>query len=500
MGTKTTTFPIEIKGGLNTSITPIQLGLTNPGSAIRLMNFEPSIQGGYRRINGYSKWDSAIVPTVSSSSLILGVAFFDGKVIAVREDKIHYSTGTGWTQIATGRTHTTKHRFHIFNFSGTRKIIGVDGVNYPYTWDNTTFVNVNTSTDVQGATCVCAFKDHMFYSKGSLLTFSVPFDEADFTPASGAGSIRLPKTITGLYVFRSQLFVFTESSIHVINGSSLADFTLESVNETIGCIASDTIQEVSGDVAFLSSDGVRLLGSTDRTGDFSNQTTSKYIQAPLNSFIGSYSSFSSTVIRGKSQYRVFSWDATREPNFSEGFVGAQFRPQDPESFEWGKLQGFKVYSIDSKVHNSVEYIVFSSDTEYVYQMEDGNDFDGTDIQSSFWTPYISFTDPTYRKVLYKMFIYLSPEETVNGLLSLNFNLDSATNPNPPSTPFSAGASGAVYGVDVYGTGTYRDLVRRSIRTPLIGSGGNVSFRFDFSDGAPFIIDTLMVEFMQKDRR
>jgi len=178
MGAKTTTFPIEIKGGLNTSITPIQLGLTNPGSAIRLMNFEPSIQGGYRRINGYSKWDSAIVPTVSSSSLILGVAFFDGKVIAVREGKIHYSTGTGWTQIATGRTHTTKHRFHIFNFSGTRKIIGVDGVNYPYTWDNTTFVNVNTSTDVQGATCVCAFKDHMFYSKGSLLTFSVPFDKA----------------------------------------------------------------------------------------------------------------------------------------------------------------------------------------------------------------------------------------------------------------------------------------------------------------------------------
>ena len=33
-----------------------------PGEALELRNFEPDIQGGYRRINGFSKYVSAIVP------------------------------------------------------------------------------------------------------------------------------------------------------------------------------------------------------------------------------------------------------------------------------------------------------------------------------------------------------------------------------------------------------------------------------------------------------
>ena len=33
-----------------------------PGEALELRNFEPDIEGGYRRINGFSKYVSAIVP------------------------------------------------------------------------------------------------------------------------------------------------------------------------------------------------------------------------------------------------------------------------------------------------------------------------------------------------------------------------------------------------------------------------------------------------------
>ena len=56
-----------------------------PGMALELSNFEPDIRGGYRRISGYSKWNSNIVPQTSSSSeAVLMSAYFKGNVIAAR--------------------------------------------------------------------------------------------------------------------------------------------------------------------------------------------------------------------------------------------------------------------------------------------------------------------------------------------------------------------------------------------------------------------------------
>ena len=40
----------------------------HPGEALQLQNFEPSIEGGYRRINGTTKYNSTIVPQVSAST------------------------------------------------------------------------------------------------------------------------------------------------------------------------------------------------------------------------------------------------------------------------------------------------------------------------------------------------------------------------------------------------------------------------------------------------
>ena len=63
--------------------------LMEPGEALELRNFEPDIEGGYRRINGFSKYVSAIVPITSSSSeKILMVASFGDVVLAARGTSI----------------------------------------------------------------------------------------------------------------------------------------------------------------------------------------------------------------------------------------------------------------------------------------------------------------------------------------------------------------------------------------------------------------------------
>ena len=50
-----------------------------PGAAVTLQNFEPSIQGGYRRLSGTSKWNSN---QVNSTNKILGLQVFNNGVVA----------------------------------------------------------------------------------------------------------------------------------------------------------------------------------------------------------------------------------------------------------------------------------------------------------------------------------------------------------------------------------------------------------------------------------
>lgn len=56
------TYPLEFKGGLVSNLSPLQHGMQMPGSARILTNFEPSVEGGYKRILGYTKFDNNYVP------------------------------------------------------------------------------------------------------------------------------------------------------------------------------------------------------------------------------------------------------------------------------------------------------------------------------------------------------------------------------------------------------------------------------------------------------
>ena len=67
--------------------------LMQPGEALVLENFEPDVEGGYRRINGHRKYINQIVPVTSADSeKAIGVATFGSKVIACRGEKIFSST------------------------------------------------------------------------------------------------------------------------------------------------------------------------------------------------------------------------------------------------------------------------------------------------------------------------------------------------------------------------------------------------------------------------
>ena len=109
---------------------------------------------------------------------------------------------------------------------------------------------------------------------------------------------------TGLIVFRDTLINFSEEDIRKLDGTSVADFTLNTITNDLGCVRGDTIQEIGGDILFLGSDGVRFLGATERIGDFSLQLASRTIQDIFTNFINPARQFCSLKIREKNQYRM----------------------------------------------------------------------------------------------------------------------------------------------------------------------------------------------------
>jgi len=82
--------------------------LMKPGEALVLENFEPDVEGGYRRINGHRKYVNQIVPVTSADSeKAIGVATFGSKVLACRGEKIFSTTSAEITSsiaINTGMT------------------------------------------------------------------------------------------------------------------------------------------------------------------------------------------------------------------------------------------------------------------------------------------------------------------------------------------------------------------------------------------------------------
>jgi hypothetical protein len=92
---------ITVAGGLDLVSSSHALFRT-PGAATILENFESSTTGGYRRINGYTKWGagSATTPSGTSTDAIVGLNPYADGVIVCQGTGIYFSIdGITWTQV-----------------------------------------------------------------------------------------------------------------------------------------------------------------------------------------------------------------------------------------------------------------------------------------------------------------------------------------------------------------------------------------------------------------
>jgi len=501
------TYSFEFKGGLITNLSPYQQGFQAPGSARILRNFEPSIFGGYTRIEGFDKFDSN---ALSNTGVVRGIHRYDDKVFACRGDDLFFSTGSGWTQVSDNVAYSSsgvtiggsgKVRFLKYDFDGTEKLMLVDSTGKPYRFDGTTFEQLTSlSADTSGASFIVNFKNHIVLGNGKKVVFSAPYEDDDFTIANGGGIINVADTITGLVVFREQLIIFSESSINVLNGNSVADFTLQPVSRDLGCVAEDTIQEIGGDIIFLGPDGLRLFSATDRIGDFSLAAVSKTIQVEILDLItSSPNGFNSTVIREKSQYRLFGYNSGYTNAAAKGIGATQLQ----EGLAFNDTRGINAFVTYSEYDGFAERIYFANADGYIYQMEQGNTFDGTDIPATFATPFVPLGDPNVRKTIYKGTTYLDVNGDFDLEYSLKFDFDQPTVLQPDSILSSDAAASITYGSGIYGTSLYGVKQKAIYEVQTIGSGFTVSILFETTGAntdAVFTIDAATLQFTTNARR
>jgi len=527
------TYPVEFSGGLITNLSPVQQGANLPGSARQLRNFEPSVEGGYRRINGYTKYSTTQV-SGATDALIRGITYYEDEVYAARNNdstgngELYKSSGGAWTRVSTDTyrfgSNNNKVRFAKYNFDGTNKLFVVDGTNKPFKYDGSTFEEMTgLPSDFTGCNHVGVYKNTLILANGQTFIFSAfQTDTVDgFSAALGAGSKRFESPITGFAVFRDVLYIFTETSIHsaVESTEEVTRFRFEPISADLGCVEPDTIQEVGGDVMFLGPDGLRMLSGTDRIGDIGLGAVSKTIQNEVTDFVDRNTAFSSLVLRKKSQYRIFGWRSAEAEFNSPGIIGTQFASQGGENIAWAETRGIKAFSTYSEYSSSEEFIFFGNESGYVYRLEQGNTFDGGDIPASFFTPYLTIQDPTIRKTLYTIHTYIDPDGSFNAQVALDYDFGASNviQPDPISLSNTVdlvdnGLPIGIYGVAEYGSGTvqdeditgthvYGDAVRVSLRKQVTGSGFVVSLEYtSLGNTQPFTIDSVAIELAAASRR
>ena len=240
------------------------------GEALELQNFEPDVEGGYRRINGFRKYINHELPHSSSSTeSVLLSATFGNNVIAARGTVVYSSASTELASaIASDTTMSGSGTITVDSTSGfsSTGTIKINSEIFTYTGKTSTTLTGVTraySSTTAAAHGIDAIVSESWTSKATGRTSAVKynferynFDGTDkFIAVSGASLDPI--------IFNSSLSVSTINS--TTNAASGASTTLteEIASDTTMTSAGGTIKVAS--VADFESSGSIIIGNEEFT-------------------------------------------------------------------------------------------------------------------------------------------------------------------------------------------------------------------------------------------
>jgi hypothetical protein len=547
-------YKLVCSGGLNSNENHLDLSDNSPGAATRLVNYEPGLFGGYRRIEGYDDFDSdygevTVDGQTTGQGPVLGLAIFKDdvlnttQVIAARQDAggtnysfYYYTAYIGWRKYTLDHSVTrpmtlngltvTKIRHTAFNFGEGNRIVFVDGVNPAIVFNGTNWKEIKSShaggydaanNTAGGANALNApalvdvFENHLFLSgheeTRAAVAHSAPKDPYTWTAAAGGGQIAAGFDVVQIKPFRDDLFVFGNNSIKKINVNTSNVFALDQVTANVGCVARDSVMEIGGDLMFLAPDGFRPVAGTSRIGDVELETVSKPIQATLVDIIKNedMDTLNGVVIRSKSQIRYFIGDSSTAASDSIGIIGGLTNSSGSIGWEFGELLGIRASCCTSGYIGTSEFILHGDYDGKVYKQEHGTNFNGGDIVSIYATPYLDFGETEQRKVMRKINTFIRAEGPLEMLLSMTYDWGDGSVSTPATySQASSGAPTRYGGRNISYNATnvlYGGSSKPIMTSDIQGSGFSAQATFvTVGQTEPFSIQGMVFEFTAAGRR
>jgi hypothetical protein len=362
--------------------------------------------------------------------------------------------------------------------------VGGTSVNYFYTYTST--------SDIIGTSLVADFRNHMMLAGAAdspnNLIVSEPTNDLKFSDVINVGF-----PITAIAKFRDSLFIFGRDRIKRLSGNNTSDFVLSEVANNTGCIATDSVIEIGGDILFLAADGIRPIQGTARIGDVELQTVSKPIQQILREVPNNFdlSLLNAVVIRGKSQFRYFFPTTTVNSADAQGIIGGLRFADNRVGWEFGELLGIRSFIATSGLINNIERVLHGDVDGNVFEQESGNSFNGEDVIAVYATPFFYFDATERRKNFHKVSVFTRPEGTSTFNLAVYYDWDDPNKFNPTSyTMSTVGAllryftTGGTFGSTFTFGGSSSPVLEKQIQ----GSGRAIGYVIaSISQEAPYSI-------------
>ena len=455
-------YKLICSGGLNSNENHLDLSANESGSATRLVNFEPSLYGGYRRVEGYNHYGAidATVGGAATEGKVLGLAIYKNehignpytiacrKVAGSATYKFYkFIAFSGWQEITSAPSRATtigsrtvdKLRHVQFDWGTGSQICFVDGVNPAVVFDGLNWYELLQSNSAGGTSapggdqCVDApalvgeFNKRLWLggdlTSRAKVSFSAAKDPLTWADGLGGGHVLPAFNVVQIKPFRDDLYIFGANAIKKITTSDGITYTEQNVTNNVGCIARDSVVEIAGDLLFLAPDGFRPISATSKIGDVQIETVSKSIQVSLVNLIknNDMDTVNSVVIRSKSQVRFFVGDATTNQIDSYGILGGLYDNNGPIDWSFAEMVGIRASCCESGYFGSEEVVLHGDYDGKVYQSETGNNFAGNDIVAVYATPYLDFGDTEVRKTLRKVNTFVRAEGPASFFLSLDYD-------------------------------------------------------------------------------
>ena len=262
------------------------------------------------------------------------------------------------------------------------------------------------------------------------------------------------------------LVIFARDSTKILYGTAVGSWDLRDFADDSGSIEW-TLQDI-GQGIYLDDRGLTDIATTQKYGDFTSKTLSRFVDPWLQTMLGS--TVASLRVKEKNQYRLIFDDNQAMTVTLHG----------------NKVLGIcrQLYDIQITCANSTsnasgaEELYAGADDGFVYQMDRGTSFNGNPIEAVIAFHYNNLKSPQTKKRIRRVIIEINaPSFYTYITASVNFNYGESGNAGEVFNPDNPGA---LWGIGFWGDFAWGGSDVSSLFVDVDGTGTDFSLTTHYS--------------------